>query len=1080
MTKTRERKLWSVRLLLVTIAGVLLLLVGGGAIFVQKALRLESYRSQILDAVQTSLHRRVIYESGDFSFRFTPSFTFNKIVIMEKDGSSPFLTADRLTFRLSLLPLLERRLVLSSMVLEKPSVTVSRDAGGVLSIADLLEEKGKGTPLQVKGVRVKQGSIRFTDRRVRPEGLVTELRDIELAVAGHRFWGKGSGVKLAASVAQSGKPGTVKLDGAMRLAEKGKPFTDTWFSGSIETEELDGGHFWDYYRGYVPMQRIDGRLNLDAKFKGKLSDFTSRGKARLSGVRVEYAPIFHAILTPRDLNFTYEMELNPKDILVTSLVLNVDALKVKGRCSLKDIPSGDLFIDAHAVIAPFRFEDFKGYVPYGVIPDDVSRYIEQHIMGGTYRVDEGSLVGRVSQIAHMEKGTNYNVLHIKGTAERGLLSYGPHVPTFNNIKGSLEMRGKDFILSGMSASFGGSPFTLDGRITDYPLNSPSGYPFTMTMKPRPAEIAWLLGREAGKKLSFSGDSTLSLQGSGPTTGYSLNGKWDLSAASYAFRDLIAKPAGQSNRLSFQSVINDKGTKVPAFQYDLAHLALGGAAEYRSGEKAPLSFSVKSNEFPVQEVAPRFPRISRYQPSGAVRLAIRGTGGGTGEGDLSLSGEAALKGVSFKTSEPVKPVSGVNGTLVFQGDTVKTTMLTARIGNSPVTVAGTLTGFASPVFSLIFSSPSLDLADLGLSSAGKQVRAQRVYGSVSLRDDTLTIKSLAGTINRSTVRVSGTVNDLHNPKADLTVNASYLDMDDVALLTSLNREQAGKGGPSKLSLNARVAAEAGNFHLVDFRKLRTGVHFEQKILYLEDAECSLLGGTFSGKGRIDFGTVGGPRYQASVNLKKIAAEKLLHVLGTTRELTGALSLEGELTAKGDTLDEVKASSLGNLRLHCEDGSLRKFALLSKLFSILNVSQLFKFQLPDMVSGGMPYDTITATFSFKDGVVRTEDLYIDSEAMNISIVGQFDLVKNQVDATIGVKPLQTVDKVVSRIPIAGWILTGKNRSLITTYFEAKGSIDNPTVKSITAKSMAKGVFGIFKRLFSLPAKLITDTGEVIINQ
>lgn len=135
---------------------------------------------------------------------------------------------------------------------------------------------------------------------------------------------------------------------------------------------------------------------------------------------------------------------------------------------------------------------------------------------------------------------------------------------------------------------------------------------------------------------------------------------------------------------------------------------------------------------------------------------------------------------------------------------------------------------------------------------------------------------------------------------------------------------------------------------------------------------------------------------------------------------------------------------------------------------------------MVSGGMPYDTITATFSFKDGVVRTEDLYIDSEAMNISIVGQFDLVKNQVDATIGVKPLQTVDKVVSRIPIAGWILTGKNKSLITTYFEAKGSIDNPTVKSITAKSMAKGVFGIFKRLFSLPAKLITDTGEVIINQ
>jgi uncharacterized protein involved in outer membrane biogenesis len=1076
MTKTHAKKFWSRRLLLITVAGILLLLLGGGAFFVQKALHLESYRTQILEALQGALHRRVIYESGDFSFRFTPSFTFSKIVIMEKDGSAPFLTADRLTFRLSLLPLLERRLALSQMVLERPSVVVSRDPAGVLSIADLLEEKVTGTPLQVRGVRVKNGSIRFVDRRVRPEGLVTELRDIDLTVS-HRFWGKGSGLKLAASVVQEGKPGTVKLDGALQPAGKGKPFTDTWFSGSIETVDLDGGHFWDYYRGYVPMQRIEARLNLDTKFKGKLSEFTSKGKARISELRFEYSPIFHSILTPKDLNFSYEMELNPKDILVTSLVLNVDALNVKGRCALKDIPSGDLFIDAHAVIAPFRLEDFHRYIPYGVIPDDTSKYIEQHIKGGTYRLEEGSLVGRVSQIAHMEKGTNYNVLHIKGTAERGLLTYGPHVPTFNGIKGHLEMLGKDFILSGMQANFGGSPFTLDGRITDYPLNSPCSYPFTMTMKPHAREIAWLFGQEAGKKLAFSGDSTLSLQGSGPTSGYSLNGKWDLSTAAYAFRDLVAKPAGQSNRLSFQSVINDKGTKVPVFHYDLAHLALSGAAEYRSGEKTPLSFSVRSNEFPIQEVAPRFPRISRYQSSGKVQLAIRGAGGGEEAGELSLSGEAVLKGAAFKPSGSMKAVSSVNGTVVFQGDTVKTTMLSARIGSSPVTVVGTLTGFTSPAFSVAFSSPSLDLADLGLHSPGKQVRAQRIHGSLSFRDDTLTIKSLAGQINRSSVRVNGTVTDLRTPKADLTLNASYLDMDDVALLTSLDRDQAG---PSKLSLIARVTADAGRFHQIDFRKLRSNVHFEQKILYLEDTECSLLGGSFAGKGRIDFGTKDGPRYQASVNLKNIAAERLLHALGTTRELTGALSIEGELTAKGDTLAEVKASSLGNLRLHCEKGSLRKFALLSKLFSILNVSQLFKFKLPDMVSGGMPYDEIKASFSFKDGLVRTDDLFIDSEAMNISLVGQFDLVKDQLDVTIGVKPLQTIDKVVSRIPIAGWILTGKNKSLITTYFEAKGSLDNPTVKSIAAKSMAKGVFSIFKRLFSLPAKLFTNTGEVIINQ
>jgi uncharacterized protein YhdP len=322
--------------------------------------------------------------------------------------------------------------------------------------------------------------------------------------------------------------------------------------------------------------------------------------------------------------------------------------------------------------------------------------------------------------------------------------------------------------------------------------------------------------------------------------------------------------------------------------------------------------------------------------------------------------------------------------------------------------------------------------------------------------------------------------MRNPRVDLALDADYLDMEDVGLLAGLDRGEGAKGGAGRTSFKATVKAEAGRFHQVEFRKLRSDVHLQQKILYVEGATCSLMGGEFAGNGRVDFGTAGGPRYQTSLRLKNISAAQFLQVLGTNRELTGTMSIEGDLIAKGDTLDQVKATSLGNLRLHCENGTLRKFSLLSKLFSILNVSQLFKFKLPDMVSDGMPYNQINAYFSLRDGLVTTDDLFIDSNAMNISIIGEFDLVKEQMNVTVGVKPLQTLDKVVSHIPVVGWVLTGKNKSLITTYFQATGSLDNPEVKSITAKSMAKGVFNIFSRLFSLPAKLVTDTGEVIINK
>jgi len=1081
MTGTKGKKFRSWRLLLISTGTVLLLILGGGAFLLQNALRLESYKTEILELLQGTLHRRVVYDSGSFSFRLTPSFTFSKITIMETDGSAPFLTAERLTFRIALLPLLQKRLVVRGMVLEKPSVVISRDPSGAFNISDLLKGTGKETPLRIRGITVKQGSLRFVDRGTGTGQVITTLNGINLSLS-RPARGGSAVVKLSAAVLQAKQPGKIAIKGDFVLPEKGRPLSGTSFTGSLTTENLDVGHFWDYYARYVPFQKVYGRLDLDSTFDGKLTEFDSRGKVRFSGLRFIYPQVFHAVLTPNNVSFSYNMELNPRDILVKSLDLNVDALNVKGSCALKDIPSRDIFIDARAVTSTFRLEDFRGYIPYGVIADDASQYIEQHIMGGLYKLDKGTLIGRVSQIAHMERGTNYNVLNIKGTVQQGLVSYGPEVPTFNGIAGNLEMRGKDFILTGMRANFGGSPFTLDGRITDYPLDSPCSYPFSMVMKPRPAEIAWLLRRDQTGKLNVSGDSILSLQGNGRTSAYALNGNWDLSGAAYGWRDLIAKPAGQPNRLSFQSILNAAGARVPQFHFDLTPLAVSGSAEFRAGEKRPLSFSIRSNEFPVQEIAGRFPRLSRYKPAGRVRLALHGSGGGEGQDNsLALGGEVYVKGASLAPSDKFAPLTNITGSVSFSGDNLKSSQFTARLGGSSITGSGTLSGFTTPTVSLAFSSPSLALADLGLRTPGKPLAVQRVQGHVELRGDTLSIKSLSGQLNRSVLRVSGTVTDLRNPRAELVLDADYLDMGDVALLSAIERREDGHAAPPRLSLNARVTASAGRFHQVEFTGFKSGIHFEQKILYLEDAECELLGGSFSGKGRIDFGTAGGPRYQTSFSLRKIAAAQLLHSLGTTtRELTGAMTLEGDLTAKGDTLDQVTASSLGNIRLHCEKGTLKRFSLLSKVFSILNVSQLFRFRLPDMVMDGMPYNQINASFAFRDGVVTTEDLFIDSNAMNITIVGEFDLVRKQLNATVGVKPLQTIDKVVSRIPVVGWVLTGKNRSLITTYFEAKGSLDNPTVRSITVKSMAKGVFGIFKRLFSLPAKLVTDTGEVIINQ
>jgi hypothetical protein len=90
------------------------------------------------------------------------------------------------------------------------------------------------------------------------------------------------------------------------------------------------------------------------------------------------------------------------------------------------------------------------------------------------------------------------------------------------------------------------------------------------------------------------------------------------------------------------------------------------------------------------------------------------------------------------------------------------------------------------------------------------------------------------------------------------------------------------------------------------------------------------------------------------------------------------------------------------------------------------------------------------------------------MRITGIGKIDLGRNQVDAKIGVHPLVTVDTVLSKIPIAGYILTGKNKAFLSFVYGVKGDLDDPKIEAIPVQSIPGGVFGIIKRLLETPLR------------
>ncbi len=59
----------------------------------------------------------------------------------------------------------------------------------------------------------------------------------------------------------------------------------------------------------------------------------------------------------------------------------------------------------------------------------------------------------------------------------------------------------------------------------------------------------------------------------------------------------------------------------------------------------------------------------------------------------------------------------------------------------------------------------------------------------------------------------------------------------------------------------------------------------------------------------------------------------------------------------------------------------------------------------------------------------------------------------------------------IPLAGWIISGKDQSALTMYYEIKGPLKDPDVQAVPIKSLGKGIFGILERTMKLPGQVLT---------
>jgi hypothetical protein len=578
-----------------------------------------------------------------------------------------------------------------------------------------------------------------------------------------------------------------------------------------------------------------------------------------------------------------------------------------------------------------------------------------------------------------------------------------------------------------------------------------------------------------KSLVTSGQIRLKGHAEGPGNKLSLDLQADLSQFGVSHSSGLQFTPGPEDRLALHGTVSPETINLDhgALKWSVAKGHVSGTMLRNQPDSLSVDALLTIDD--LNRLAETLPVLERLQLRGQADLSISQRGlPSDNPPDMTLT----LRDAGLHATRFIADLNQINGRVKLSMTGFSAENLRVHIGQSPVTVQAQLDDFSNPRLVIDARAPSIIASDLVFRS--DKVVLRDIDGHLVFDRDRLVFAPVIVHLDGGTeAAVRGTV-AFHPPfDVRLDITSEFARIAEVISLWSGSperlQEKPVEQAPSEqkprsaVTINARVAQ--GDLYGMQFHDATATIIPTRKRLSIHPLDFSVGEGFCNAQVLVDFS----PGLPALLRISGHAED--VDALEVYRELLNQKNivrgkLRGDFYLTGDIGANYLPSSHGNFSIQIHDGVLHQFQFLSKVFSLLNVSQIFALQLPDMDQEGMPFDSLSANMQLDNGILRSKDLSIRSEAMNQSYVGELNLVNKEIDLEMAIHPLGTVDKVVSHIPIAGWLLTGEDRALLTAHFSIKGKADDVSVTAMPLDTLSEPTIGLLKRTLGLPFKLFKD--------
>jgi len=264
---------------------------------------------------------------------------------------------------------------------------------------------------------------------------------------------------------------------------------------------------------------------------------------------------------------------------------------------------------------------------------------------------------------------------------------------------------------------------------------------------------------------------------------------------------------------------------------------------------------------------------------------------------------------------------------------------------------------------------------------------------------------------------------------------------------------------------RLRADSISRGSLTWRPVRAEADIREDRIRFALSEANLCGISTLGTLTLDSA---GPAIELAVSATGEEIDATMTCLsGKTISLTGTYGMSVRVAGKG-TGDALVRSFRGPAEMTLKDGRINKMTVLSRILSYLNVTELLRGKVPDLGKTGFPYRTFAIRGKMNDGKFLLGEATMDAPSMGIAATGEVDIIRREADLKVLVSPFGTVDAVVRKIPVLGYILGG---TLVSIPVAVRGDISDPKVTPLEPAAVGKGLLGIVERTFKAPAHVIS---------